>query len=71
MPASNSIQDTLAITHAIHEVARAFDEKLHPELLPQMFTDAAIISPEYRGVVQFPPTPWPRLSRYGRIRQTR
>ena len=50
MSASNSIQDTLAITHAIHEVARAFDEKLHLELLPQMFTDAAITSPEYRGV---------------------
>jgi len=49
MPTSNSVQDTLAITHTIHEVARAFDEKLHLELLPQMFTEDAIVLYRLRG----------------------
>ena len=49
MSASNSVEDTLAITHTIHEVARAFDEKLHLELLPQMFTDDAIVLYRLRG----------------------
>ena len=42
-------EDKLAITHTIQEVARAFDEKLHHELLPQVFTDDAIVLYRLRG----------------------
>lgn len=49
MPDSDSIADKLAITHTIQEVARAFDEKLHQELLPQVFTDDASVLYRLRG----------------------
>lgn len=41
--------DKLAIIHTIQEVARAFDEKLHHELLPQVFTDDAVVLYRLRG----------------------
>lgn len=49
MSDSHSIADTLGITHAIQEVARAFDEKLHHELLPRVFTDDASVLYRLRG----------------------
>lgn len=41
--------DHIAIAHTIHEVARAFDEKLHDEVLPGTFTDNASILYRLRG----------------------
>ncbi len=49
MPDSSTLADTLAITHTIQEVARAFDDKLHHELLPQVFTDDASVLYRLRG----------------------
>lgn len=34
-------QDQLAITHSIQQVARAYDQKRHRELLPQVFVENA------------------------------
>ena len=48
MSDSRSI-DRLDIAHTIQEVARAFDEKLHHEVLPQVFTDDASILYRLRG----------------------
>ncbi len=49
MPDPATSEDRLSITHTIQEVARAFDEKLHHELLPQVFTDAASVLYRLRG----------------------
>lgn len=43
------VEDKLAIIHTIQEVARAFDEKLHHELLPQVFTEDAAVLYRLRG----------------------
>jgi hypothetical protein len=49
MPDSDTTEDKFAIIHNIQEVARAFDEKLHHELLPQVFTDNASVLYRLRG----------------------
>ncbi len=49
MPGSLTTQDQLDIAHTIQEVARAFDEKLHHELLPTVFTDDASVLYRLRG----------------------
>ena len=49
MSGTTTAEDKLAITHTIQEVARAFDEKLHHEILPQVFTDDAIVLYRLRG----------------------
>jgi len=43
------LEDQLAITHVIQQVARAFDEKLHESLLPKSFTADAKILYRLRG----------------------
>jgi hypothetical protein len=43
------LEDHLAIVHVIQQVARAFDEKLHDELLPKAFDDGATIFYRLRG----------------------
>ena len=45
----DTAKDQLAIAHTIQEVARAFDEKLHHELLPEVFTDDASVLYRLRG----------------------
>ena len=45
----DNAQAHIAITHTIQEVARAFDEKLHDQLLPEAFTDNASILYRLRG----------------------
>ena len=42
-------EDQLAIHHVIQEVARAFDEKLHDQILPAVFADNASILYRLRG----------------------
>jgi hypothetical protein len=42
-------EDHLAIVHVIQQVARAFDEKLHDELLPKCFTEDASTLYRLRG----------------------
>ena len=42
-------EDEAAIAHTIRQVARAFDEKLHDELLPKAFDDNASILYRLRG----------------------
>lgn len=49
MPELDTSADRLAIIHTIQEVARAFDEKLHHEVLPQVFTDSAVVLYRLRG----------------------
>ncbi len=49
MTASHELQDHLDITRVIQQVARAFDEKLHDDLLPKAFTDDATIVYTLRG----------------------
>ena len=49
MSDSDITQDQLAIARTIHEVARAFDEKLHHELLPKGFSDDASVLYRLRG----------------------
>ena len=43
------LEDELAIARVIREVARAFDEKLHDEILPRVFDDDASILYRLRG----------------------
>lgn len=43
------LQDVLGISHSIREVARAFDEKRHDEILPKVFADQASILYRLRG----------------------
>lgn len=43
-------EDQLAIVHVIQQVARAFDEKMHDELLPKCFDENASILYRLRGV---------------------
>ena len=43
------LADHLAIIHTIQQVARAFDEKLHDELLPKVFTEDASVLYRLRG----------------------
>src|ERR1041384_5467612 len=43
------LEDHIAITHVIQQVARAFDEKLHDSLLPKSFTENARILYRLRG----------------------
>jgi hypothetical protein len=45
----DNTRDHIAITHTIQEVARAFDEKLHNQLLHKVFTDNATILYRLRG----------------------
>jgi hypothetical protein len=49
MPQPDEATDRLAIAHTIQEVARGFDEKLHLEVLPQVFTEDASILYRLRG----------------------
>jgi hypothetical protein len=49
MTDNQSLQDRLEITHIIQQAARAFDEKLHDELLPKTFLDDAQILYHLRG----------------------
>ena len=42
-------EDVQAITHVIQQVARAFDEKMHDELLPKSFAKDARILYRLRG----------------------
>jgi len=42
-------EDRLAIVHVIQQVARAFDEKMHDELLPRSFDEKATILYRLRG----------------------
>ena len=42
-------EDELAIVRVIQQVARAFDEKLHDELLPRVFDERAAILYRLRG----------------------
>ena len=44
-----ALEDRLAITHVIQQVARAFDEKMHDELLPKSFDEGARILYHLRG----------------------
>lgn len=44
-----TLEDRMEITHVIQQVARAFDEKMHEELLPQSFTEDARILYRLRG----------------------
>ena len=44
-----SAQDDMGISHTIREVARAFDEKRHDEILPQAFAENASILYRLRG----------------------
>ena len=43
------LEDHIAITHVIQQVARAFDEKLHDTLLPKSFAENARILYRLRG----------------------
>lgn len=49
MSESSTLNDHIAIAHAIQEVARAFDEKLHSDLLPKIFAEDASILYRLRG----------------------
>ena len=49
MTDNRRFEDELAIIHVIQQVARAFDEKLHDELLPKVFDDEASILYRLRG----------------------
>ena len=44
-----SVEDRLEIVHVIQQVARAFDEKMHDELLPRCFDEKARILYHLRG----------------------
>lgn len=43
MSDQRALEDRLAIIHVIQQVARAFDEKMHDELLPKSFDEKAQI----------------------------
>jgi len=49
MAERRSPEDILGITHIIQQVARAFDEKMHDELLPKSFDTEARILYHLRG----------------------
>ena len=49
MTTGGQFEDHIAINHVIQQVARAFDEKLHDEILPEVFTDKASILYRLRG----------------------
>ena len=46
-----ALADQAAITRVIQQVARAFDEKRHDELLPQVFLDGASVTYFLSGAV--------------------
>jgi SnoaL-like protein len=49
MANTGTVEDRLAIVHVIQQVARAFDEKLHDELLPKCFDAQARVLYRLRG----------------------
>ena len=49
MANGGTTEDRLAIIHVIQQVARAFDEKMHDDLLPKCFDEQARILYRLRG----------------------
>jgi len=61
-----TFEDRVAIIHVIQQVARAFDEKMHDELLPKSFDENAKIIYRLRGsLIDFsPPAGFARFKHY-------